>query len=86
MSDQQKTKQQRIPQNVQQQCAHMTYTVQLQACCVRRRISAQIGLVIANHFWEFCYSFDNGVNDVVMMMMIEQFSVFKGDLAQIFFS
>ena len=32
-------------------------TVQLQAWRVYCPISAQVGLVIANHVWEFCYSF-----------------------------
>ena len=36
----------------------MTRTVQLQAWRVDCPINAQIGLLIANHVREFCYSFD----------------------------
>ena len=36
----------------------MTRTVQLQAWCIHCPINAQIGLLIAIHVREFCYSFD----------------------------
>ena len=34
------------------------YTAQLQVWDVHCPISAEIWLVITNHIWEFCYSFD----------------------------
>ena len=43
----------------------MTPTVQLQALHVHCPINAQIGLLIANHVREFCYSFDYDSNHVV---------------------
>jgi len=40
----------------------MTRTVQLQAWRVHCPINAQIGLLIANHVRDFCYSFDYACN------------------------
>jgi len=42
----------------------MTRTVQLQAWRVHCPINAQIGLLIANHVREFCYSFDYYYNHI----------------------
>ena len=47
-------------------CQLPYYTVQLQAWLVHCPVRAQIGLVITNHFREFCYGFDHTRNDILV--------------------
>ena len=53
----------------------MTRTVQLQAWRVHCPINAQIGLLIANHVREFCYSFDWGSNRACIFKWASRFAL-----------